>query len=67
VTTQGVGWASEETSDLVAPPLNLVLYIHFLVGGMKFRSKVYLETNERQEAVVYADVCWSMLTYADTC
>ncbi len=24
VTTQGVGWSSEETSDLVAPPLNLV-------------------------------------------
>jgi hypothetical protein len=29
VTTKGVGWASEEVSDLVAPPLNLVLYHAF--------------------------------------
>jgi hypothetical protein len=28
VTTQGVSWASAEVSDLVAPPLNLVLYMH---------------------------------------
>ncbi len=28
VTTQGVGWASEEVSDLVAPPLSLVIDIH---------------------------------------
>jgi hypothetical protein len=28
VTTQGVGWVSEEASDLVAPPLDLVIYIH---------------------------------------
>ena len=31
MTTQGVGWASEEASDLVAPPLNLVLYIHMRI------------------------------------
>jgi hypothetical protein len=31
VTTQGVGWASEEVSDLVAPPSNLVLYIHLRI------------------------------------
>ncbi len=31
VATQGVGWASEEASDLVAPPLNLVLYIHLRI------------------------------------
>ncbi len=30
VTTKGVGWASEEASDLVAPPLNLVLYMQVL-------------------------------------
>ncbi len=33
MTTEGVGWASEEASDLVAPPLNLVLYMHFRVCG----------------------------------
>ncbi len=31
MTTQGVGWASEEDSDLVAPPLNLVLYMHLRI------------------------------------
>ncbi len=32
MTTQGVGWASdEEASDLVTPPLNLVLYIHLRI------------------------------------
>ena len=31
VTTEGVGWASEEASDLVAPPLNLVLYMHLRI------------------------------------
>ena len=31
MTTQGVGWASEEACDLVAPPLNLVLYIHLRI------------------------------------
>jgi hypothetical protein len=29
VTTKGVGWSSEEVSDLVAPPLNLVFYHAF--------------------------------------
>jgi hypothetical protein len=31
VTTEGVGWASEEASDLVPPPLNMVLYIHLRI------------------------------------
>ncbi len=31
MTTEGVGWASEEASDLVAPPLNLVLYMHLRI------------------------------------
>ena len=31
VETKGVGWASEEVSDLVAPPLNLVLYMHLRI------------------------------------
>ena len=31
VTTMGVGWASEEASDLVGPPLNLVLYMHLRI------------------------------------
>ena len=31
VTTQGVGWASEEASDLVAPPMNLVIYMYLRI------------------------------------
>ena len=31
VTTKGVGWASGEASDLVAPPLNLVLYMYLRI------------------------------------
>ena len=27
----GVDWASEEASDLVEPPLNLVLYMHLRI------------------------------------
>ena len=30
-TTMGVGWASGEASDLVEPPLNLVLYMHLKI------------------------------------
>ncbi len=31
VTTKGVGWASEEASDLVVSPLSLVLYMHLRI------------------------------------
>jgi hypothetical protein len=31
VTTMGAGWASGEASDLVEPPLNLVLYMHLRI------------------------------------
>ncbi len=31
MSTGGVGWESEETSDLVVPPMNLVLYMHLRI------------------------------------
>jgi hypothetical protein len=31
VATMGVGWESEEASDIVEPPLNLVLYMHLRI------------------------------------
>jgi hypothetical protein len=31
VTTMGVVWVSGEASDLVEPPMNLVLYIHLRI------------------------------------
>ena len=38
MTTNGVGWSSEEASDLVAPPLYLVLYMQ---GQELWRTKKY--------------------------
>ena len=31
VTTKGIGWASDEASDLVVSPLSLVLYMHLRI------------------------------------
>jgi hypothetical protein len=31
VETMGVGWTSGEASDLVEPPLNLLLYLHLRI------------------------------------
>ncbi len=31
MTTKGVGWSSEEVSDLVTPPMNLVIYMHLRI------------------------------------
>ncbi len=31
MTTEGFGWASEEVSDLVAPPLNLVINMYLRI------------------------------------
>jgi hypothetical protein len=31
VTTMGVAWAFGEVSDLIEPPLNLVLYMHLRI------------------------------------
>ncbi len=38
MTTEGVGWASEEASDLVVPPLNLMLYTNLFIGNTKFQD-----------------------------
>ena len=40
MTTEGVGWASEEASDLVAPPLNLVLYMHLRIFAYTSNSLI---------------------------
>jgi hypothetical protein len=40
VTTKGVGWASEEASDLVALPLNLVLYMYLRIFAYTSNTKI---------------------------
>jgi hypothetical protein len=42
VTTMGVDWVSEETPDLVKPPLNLVLYVHLRVFAYTSNTTVTL-------------------------
>jgi hypothetical protein len=41
VTTGRVGWASEEASDLVAPPLNLVLYMHLRISTLALYHRTF--------------------------
>ncbi len=50
VTKKGVGWASEETSDLVSPPLNLVLYIHLRV--FTYTSNTLIASFEYMELIL---------------
>ena len=50
MTTQGVGWASEEASDLVAPPLNLVLNIHLRMFA--YTSNVLIASFEYMELML---------------
>jgi hypothetical protein len=52
VVTQGVGWASEEDSDLVAPPLNLVLYMHLRIFA--YTSNVLIASFEYMELILLA-------------
>jgi hypothetical protein len=50
VSTHGVGWASEEASDLVAPPLNLVLYMHLRIFA--YTSNVLIASFEYMELIL---------------
>ncbi len=50
MTTQGVGWASEEASDLVAPPLNLVLNIPLRMFA--YTSNVLIASFEYMELML---------------
>ena len=49
VTTMGVGWASGETSDLVEPPLNLVL-------SMYLRIFAYTSNTRRVSILVFGSI-----------
>jgi len=56
VTTQGVGWASKEASDLVAPPLNPVLYMHLRIfaytSNVLIASFEYMDLNPEGDVLV---------------
>jgi hypothetical protein len=53
VTTKGVGWSSEEASDLVSPPLNLMLYIHLRV--FVYTSNTLITSFEYVELILTSD------------
>ena len=50
VTTMGVGWASGEASNLVEPPLNLVLYIHLRIFA--YTSNTLIDSFEYMECML---------------
>ncbi len=50
VSTQGVGWASVEASDPVAPPLNLVLYMYLRIFA--YISNVLIVSFEYMELIL---------------
>ncbi len=50
MTTKGVGWASEEASDLVVPPLNLMLYMHLRV--FEYTSNTLIASFEYMELIL---------------
>ena len=50
MTTEGVGWASEEVSDLVAPPLNLVLYMYLRIFA--YTSNTLIASFEYMELIL---------------
>ncbi len=50
MTTEGVGWASEQVSDLVVPPLNLMLYMHLRV--FTYTSNTLIASFEYMELIL---------------
>ena len=62
MTTEGVGWASEEASDLVVPPLNLMLYMHLRVFA--YTSNTLIASFEYMELILPSGV--EMYTCSNT-
>jgi hypothetical protein len=52
VATMGVGWASDEASDLVVSPLSLVLYIHLRIFA--HTSNTFIASFEYMELMLAA-------------
>ncbi len=50
MSTEGVGWASDEASDLVVSPLNLVLYMHLRIFA--YTSNVLIGSFEYEELIL---------------
>ena len=53
VTTMGVGWASGEASNLVGPPLNLVLYMHSRIFA--YTSNTLIASFEYMDCMLASD------------
>ena len=52
VATKGIGWASEEASDLVVSPLSLVLYMHLRIFA--YTSNTLITSFEYMELMLAA-------------
>ena len=53
VTTMGVGWASGEASNLIGPPLNLVLYMHLRIFA--YTSNTLIASFEYMDCMLASD------------
>jgi hypothetical protein len=65
VTTQGVGWSSEEASDLVVPPLNLVLYMHLRIFA--YTSNVLIVSFEYMELILASGTAKNFILLWKSC
>ena len=52
VATKGIGWASDEASDLVVTPLNLVIYMHLRIFA--YTSNTFIDSFEYMELMLAA-------------
>jgi hypothetical protein len=65
VTTKGVGWASEKASDLVAPPLKLVIHIHLRV--FSYTSNTLIVSFEYMELILSSGILKNYMFLLRSC
>jgi hypothetical protein len=65
VTTMGVGWTSGEVSDLVKPPLNLVLYIHLRI--FTYTSNTLIDSFEYMDWIPVSDTLKNFWFFLRSC
>jgi hypothetical protein len=65
VTTQGVGWSSKETSDLLPPPLNLVLYMYLRI--FTYTSNVLIVSFEYMDLILASDTLKNFRFFLRSC
>jgi hypothetical protein len=65
VTTMGVGWASGKVSNLVGPPLNLVLYMHLRMFA--YTSNTLIASFEYMDRMLASDTLKDFMFLLRSC